>query len=187
MRERIFQQPSVMTAQQHFSQVPSAEIPRSRFDRSHDLKTTFDAGELVPVFVDEVLPGDTFDMESTAFARLATPLKPIMDNLYLDTHFWFVPYRLLWQNWERFCGERVTPDDAQHGSIITDRNADRVALLGPRQTRSEIIVTLTTTEKRRSVRVNVRTIGGNEIDRVLQILVTIPLVPNQRIGTERKR
>lgn len=111
MRERIFQQPSVMTAQQHFSQVPSAEIPRSRFDRSHGLKTTFDAGELVPVFVDEVLPGDTFDMESTAFARLATPLKPIMDNLYLDTHFWFVPYRLLWQNWERFCGERVTPDD----------------------------------------------------------------------------
>lgn len=107
---KYFQQPSVMTAQQHFSQVPSAEIPRSRFDRSHAVKTTFDAGKLIPVYVDEVLPGDTFTMNSRLFARLATPLKPIMDNLYLDIHFFFVPYRLVWENFQKFMGERPTPD-----------------------------------------------------------------------------
>lgn len=110
MKEKYFQQPSVMTAQQHFSQVPAAEIQRSRFDRSHGFKTTFDAGKLIPVFVDEVLPGDTFSLDATAFARLATPLKPIMDNLYLDVHFFFVPYRLVWDNWQKFMGERPTPD-----------------------------------------------------------------------------
>lgn len=107
---KYFQQPSVMSAQQHFSQVPSAEIPRSRFDRSHAVKTTFDAGRLIPVYVDEVLPGDTFTMNSRLFARLATPLKPIMDNLYLDIHFFFVPYRLVWENFQKFMGERPTPD-----------------------------------------------------------------------------
>lgn len=100
-----------MGAQAHFSQVPKAEIQRSRFDRSHAYKTTFDAGQLIPVFCDEVLPGDTFTLNMTAFARLATPLKPIMDNLYLDAHFFFVPNRLVWDNWQRFCGERQTPDD----------------------------------------------------------------------------
>ena len=95
MSEKYFAQPSVMSAQAHFSAVPSAEIQRSRFDRSHGDKTTFDAGLLVPIFVDEVLPGDTFDCSSTSFVRLATPLKPVMDNMYLDTHFFFVPYRLI--------------------------------------------------------------------------------------------
>lgn len=103
-------QPSIMNAQQHFSKVPSVDIQRSRFDRSHAVKTTFDAGKLIPVYVDEVLPGDTFNLKSTAFARLATPLKPIMDNIYLDTHFFFVPYRLVWDNWQKFMGERPTPD-----------------------------------------------------------------------------
>ena len=65
----------------------------------------------MPVYVDEVLPGDTFDMNATAFARLATPLKPIMDNLYLDMQFFFVPYRLVWDNWQAFMGERRNPDD----------------------------------------------------------------------------
>lgn len=111
MSERYFQQPSVMSAQQHFSQVPSAQIERSRFDRSHAHKTTFDAGNLVPVFVDEVLPGDTFHLNATTFTRLATPLKPIMDNIYLDMHFFFVPYRLVWDSWQAFCGERRNPDD----------------------------------------------------------------------------
>jgi len=106
-----FRQPSVMTSQAHFAGVPKSEIQRSRFDRSHAHKTTFDAGYLVPVYVDEVLPGDTFDMNATAFARLATPLKPIMDNLYLDMQFFFVPYRLVWDNWEAFMGERRNPDD----------------------------------------------------------------------------
>ena len=70
-----------------FSQVPRAEIPRSTFDRSHGLKTTFDSGYLVPVFVDEALPGDTFNLDMAGFGRLATPLFPFMDNLHLETFF----------------------------------------------------------------------------------------------------
>lgn len=89
-----------------FSMVPSAEIPRSSFDRSHGVKTAFDAGKLIPVFVDEVLPGDTFNLNMTAFARLATPVFPIMDNMFMDSFFFFVPYRLLWDNWQKFMGER---------------------------------------------------------------------------------
>ncbi len=100
-------QPSVMS--HNFSQVPAAEIPRSSFDRSHGHKTTFDAGWLVPVFWDEALPGDTFNLKMTAFARLATPLHPFMDNMYLDTFFFAVPYRLVWDNWQKFNGEQVDP------------------------------------------------------------------------------
>ena len=102
--------PSVMSHQ--FSQVPSAEIPRSSFDRSHGLKTTFDAGFLIPIYVDEVLPGDTFNMAMTGFARLATPLKPFMDNVFLDSFFFAVPIRLLWDNWERFNGSQDNPADS---------------------------------------------------------------------------
>ena len=107
--ERYFAQPSVMNAQQHFSAVPSAEIQRSRFDRSHAIKTTFDAGYLIPIFVDEVLPGDTFTLSTTQFTRLATPLRPIMDNIYLDIQYFFVPNRLVWDQWQEFMGERPTP------------------------------------------------------------------------------
>ncbi len=103
-------QPSVMSHQ--FSQVPAAEIPRSSFDRSHGHKTTFDAGYLVPVFQDEALPGDTFNLKMTAFARLATPLHPFMDNMYLDTFFFAVPMRLLWNNWQKFNGEQTDPGDS---------------------------------------------------------------------------
>jgi len=103
-------QPTVMS--HNFSQVPSAEIPRSSFDRSHGHKTTFDAGWLVPVFIDEALPGDTFNLKMTAFARLATPLHPFMDNMYLDTFFFAVPMRLLWDNWQKFNGEQIDPDDS---------------------------------------------------------------------------
>ena len=129
MSETYFQQPSVMSAQQHFTQVPAAEIKRSRFDRSHAVKTTFDAGLLIPIFVDEVLPGDTFSMDTTAFARLATPLKPVMDNMYLDMHFFFVPYRLVWDHWQEFCGERKNPtDDPDNFSIpITGIDLQNVA------------------------------------------------------------
>lgn len=95
-----------------FAQVPAAEIQRSKFDRSHGYKTTFDAGYLVPVFVDEVLPGDTFNVRMTAFARLATPLKPFMDNLILESFFFFVPYRLVWANFARFFGEQPNPGDS---------------------------------------------------------------------------
>ena len=73
--------------QHQFSQVPKADIPRSSFNRSHGLKTTFDANYLVPIFVDEALPGDTHNLRMNAFARMSTPLFPIMDNLTLDTFF----------------------------------------------------------------------------------------------------
>jgi len=68
-----------------FSEVPRADIPRSSFDRSHGCKTAFDGGFLVPIFVDEALPGDTFNLRMTAFARMATPIFPIMDNLHMGT------------------------------------------------------------------------------------------------------
>lgn len=109
MSERYFSQPSVTSAQAHFSRAPNADIQRSRFDRSHAVKTTFDAGFLIPVFVDEVLPGDTFNLSSTIFSRLSTPLRPIMDNLYMDIHYFFVPNRLVWDDWQKFMGERPTP------------------------------------------------------------------------------
>lgn len=102
--------PSVMS--HTFSQVPKAEIPRSTFDRSHGYKTTFDAGYLVPVLVDEALPGDTFNVNLTAFARLATPIFPIMDNLKMDTFFFSVPIRLVWDNWQKFNGEQRNPGDS---------------------------------------------------------------------------
>lgn len=92
-----------------FSQVPKAEIQRSSFDRSHGLKTTFDADYLVPVYVDEALPGDTFAMRMNGFARLATPIFPIMDNMFMDTFFFAVPVRLLWSNFKRFNGQQDTP------------------------------------------------------------------------------
>lgn len=100
-----------------FSQVPKAEIPRSSFDRSHQHKTTFEGGFLVPIFVDEALPGDTFNLKMTAFARMATLLHPIMDNLYMDSFFFAVPHRLLWDNWERFCGAQTDPGDSTDYTI----------------------------------------------------------------------
>jgi len=98
--------------QHSFARVPSANIPRSSFDRSCGHKTTFDAGLLVPIFVDEALPGDTFNAKLTAFGRLATPLHPFMDNLFMDTHFFFVPNRLVWDNWEKFNGAQDNPGDS---------------------------------------------------------------------------
>lgn len=111
--------PSVMN--HSFAQVPRVEIPRSKFDRSHGLKTTFDAGYLVPIYVDEALPGDTFSLQLNAFARLATPLHPFMDNLFLDTFFFAVPIRLLWENWERFNGAQDNPDDSTDYLVPTMR------------------------------------------------------------------
>lgn len=98
--------------QHAFAQVPEAQINRSRFDRSHGFKSTFDAGWLVPVFVDEVLPGDTFSLRATYFARLATPIHPFMDNVFMETFFFFVPNRLLWNNFKRFFGEQDNPADS---------------------------------------------------------------------------
>ena len=95
-----------------FSMVPKADIPRSSFDRQSTHKTTFDSGYLVPVYCDEVLPGDTFNFSMTAFARVATPIYPIMDNLHLETFFFFVPNRLVWTNWVKFMGQQDNPADS---------------------------------------------------------------------------
>ena len=95
-----------------FTTIPKADIPRSKFDCQSTHKTTFDAGYLVPVYVDEVLPGDTFNLNMTAFARLATPLYPIMDNMVLDSFFFFVPNRLIWSNWQKFMGQQANPADS---------------------------------------------------------------------------
>lgn len=95
-----------------FSQVPSANIPRSQFNRSHGLKTTMEFDYLVPIFVDEVLPGDTFNLRQTTFARLATPITPVMDNMYVDYFYFFVPNRLIWTNWQKFMGEQANPGDS---------------------------------------------------------------------------
>lgn len=91
-----------------FSEVPSANIKRSSFDRSFSHKTSFNVGELVPIFVDEVLPGDTFSVDTSKVVRLQTPITPVMDNLFLDTYFFFVPARLCWEHWKEFMGENST-------------------------------------------------------------------------------
>lgn len=95
-----------------FSQIPNSSIQRSIFDRSHDYKTTMDAGYLIPFFVDEVLPGDTFKLRVNAFVRMNTLIAPFMDNVFMDTFFFFVPTRLVWDNWQRFCGEQKNPGDS---------------------------------------------------------------------------
>lgn len=96
----------------NFSQVPRANIPRSSFNRSHGVKTAFDADYLVPILVDEVVPGDTFNCNLHFFARLATPIYPLLDNLYLETFAFFIPNRLLWDNWERMHGAQDNPADS---------------------------------------------------------------------------
>ena len=100
------------TLSHEFSKVPNADIQRSTFNRVHGLKTTFDSGQLIPIYVDEVLPGDTFQMNATGFGRLATPIYPLMDNMYVETFFFFVPNRIIWDNWEKFNGAQDDPGDS---------------------------------------------------------------------------
>lgn len=107
---RGFKQPSVMT--HSFGEVPKAQIERSSFRRSRGYKSTFDSGYLVPVFFDEALPGDTYRVNMSSVARLCTPLVPIMDNIKMDFFFFAVPNRLVWENWQRFCGEKDNPADS---------------------------------------------------------------------------
>lgn len=102
-----------------FSDAPAMYMRRTKFDRSHVYKTTFNSGKLIPVFVDEVLPGDTTRMSVNYFARLATPIKPIMDNIYLDWFFFFVPNRLVWDHWQNFCFEQEDSDDSTDYVIPT--------------------------------------------------------------------
>ena len=91
----------------HFSTLPHIDIQRSRFDRSSSIKTTFNAGDVVPFYLEEVLPGDTFNVKTSKVVRMQTLLTPIMDNIYLDTYYFFVPNRLVWQHWKQFCGENT--------------------------------------------------------------------------------
>lgn len=110
---------STITQQEQFSKVQTPNIQRSTFDRSSGYKTTLGAGKLYPVFVDEALPGDTMNLNANMFGRLATPLKPIMDNMKFDVHFFSVPMRLLWENWEKFNGAQDNPDDTTDYLIPT--------------------------------------------------------------------
>ena len=92
-------------SESRFSHLPGVEIERSKFKRPFQHKTTFNAGELIPIFCDEVLPGDTFSMDMASLVRMSTPIFPTMDNAFLDTYFFFVPNRLLWEHWKEFNGE----------------------------------------------------------------------------------
>jgi hypothetical protein len=106
----MYSQPSVNVHQ--FAMVPHADIPRSAFMTEFNHKTTFDGGYIVPFYVDEVLPGDTFHANATLFARMATPVFPLMDNMHMDTFFFFVPNRLIWNNWQKFMGQQDNPGDS---------------------------------------------------------------------------
>ena len=95
-----------------FSLVPRSEVPRSSFIMEHQHKTTFSASQLIPVYCQEILPGDSFNVEMSAFCRLATPLYPLMDNMDLESFFFFVPNRLVWEHWQNFMGEQNNPTDS---------------------------------------------------------------------------
>lgn len=102
----------------HFNQVPNLEITRSRFKRDQDIKLTFDAGQLIPFYVDEVLPGDTFSIDNVGLIRMSTPIFPVMDNCYLDYYYFFCPNRILWEHWKEFMGE-VTDEPWVQGTEYT--------------------------------------------------------------------
>jgi hypothetical protein len=106
-------------SQHKFAETPAANIGRSRFNRSHTVKDTYDFDYLNPFYVDEVLPGDTINLNVHSFARLATQSKPLMDNMYMDYYFFFVPARLCWSNWEKFMGAQDNPGDSTDYSIPT--------------------------------------------------------------------
>lgn len=111
---------SKSTVQERFAIAPAPKIERSVFDRSHCHKTTFNSGDIIPIYVDEALPGDTFAARMTLFARLSTALqKPIMDNVYMDVHFFAIPNRLVWSHWKEFCGE-VTGNNWDAGLSSTE-------------------------------------------------------------------
>ncbi len=96
---------------ERFSSIPPGGIPRSAFDRSHSHKTTLNAGDLVPIFIDECLPGDTLNLTPTFLIRMATPIKPYMDGIHADYQFWAIPYRLVFSNFEKLMGAQDDPGD----------------------------------------------------------------------------
>lgn len=104
-------------SQHSFAQNPAVNMARSQFDRSHTTKDTVQFDVLNPIYLDEIIPGDTINLNLSTFARLATPKVPIMDNLYMDYFFFFVPMRLVWDNWEKFCGSQDNPGDSTDFTI----------------------------------------------------------------------
>lgn len=91
----------------HFAEQPGVNIKRSTFPLNHTHKTTFNTGELVPILVQEILPGDTFKVNTNYVVRMTTPIKPVMDNAYMDIYFFYVPNRLVWDHWKEFMGENT--------------------------------------------------------------------------------
>lgn len=91
-----------------FSQIPKMNVSRSKFIRKQDVKFTMDAGKLIPFYVDEVLPGDTFSVDTAGICRMATPIYPVMDNCYLDVYYFYTPMRILWDHAKEFFGENNT-------------------------------------------------------------------------------
>ena len=91
----------------HFSRLPRADISRSTFDRSHSVKLSFNVGDVIPFYCDEVLPGDSFHIRTSKVVRMQSLMTPIMDNIYLDTYYFFVPNRLVWEHWRQFNGENT--------------------------------------------------------------------------------
>jgi hypothetical protein len=111
-------------SEQHYSQVPHAEIRRSRFKRDFSLLTTINEGELVPIYVDEVLPGDTFKIDVNGLVRMATPLYPVMDNCNMDIFFFFVPCRLLWDHFVNMMGQNDSSYWAEKVEYTTPKVKD---------------------------------------------------------------
>ena len=109
----------------HFGMQPEIETQRSSFDLSFDHKTTFNTGDLVPIMVQEILPGDTFSLDTSFIVRMQTPIKPVMDNAYIDIYFFFVPNRLTWDKWEEFMGENK---DGAWDDDITEYNIPGIAV-----------------------------------------------------------
>ena len=119
-------------SQHSFAQVPAVHNARSQFDRSSAAKTTFDFDDLVPVFVEEIIPGDTMRLNVRSFCRLAPQVKPLLDNMYLKWYFFFVPNRLTWANWERFNGAQDNPGDSTSYIIpVLDSTGNPVFAGGP--------------------------------------------------------
>lgn len=117
------------TARKHYSnpakqfvELPKTSIPRSVFNRSHGHKTAIPVGKLIPFFVDEVLPGDTFNLKTALLARLSTPIVPFMDNLYIRTFYFFVPNRLIWEHWEAMNGDQKSGPTASTDYMVPEGN-----------------------------------------------------------------
>ena len=106
-------------SQHKFAQVPDVHTSRSVFDRSFAVKDTMDFDYLNPLMVEEILPGDTINLNVKSFCRLAPQVKPVLDNMYMDYFFFFVPTRLVWENFQKFMGEQVDPGDSIDYEIPT--------------------------------------------------------------------